>query len=110
MCCPSSKGFEPAIPDLSNPTVVVVNNTPGVRRRGGEGGEEERSRGIPVVENNLVEEELDNVDREELEDTNIVEKQEEGGRHEEDFGEHLEFEYHEFPVFIGDYAISDEFP
>ena len=102
VCCPS-KGFEPE----SIPTVVVVN-TPGVRR-GGDEIEEERSRGVPVVEDNLVEEEMDFVDREELEDTNTVEKQE-GGRHEEDFGEHLEFEYQEFPVFIGDYAISDEFP
>ena len=106
VCCPS-KGFEPATPGLSKPTVVVVN-TPGVRR-GGDEGEEERSRGIPVVEDNFVEEELDFADREEVEDTNTVEKQE-GGRHEEDFGEHLEFEYQEFPVFIGDYAISDEFP
>ena len=108
VCCPS-KGFErPTPPGLSTPTVVVVN-TPGVRR-GGE-SEEERSRGIPpVVEDNFVEEELDAADREELEDTNTVEKQEEGERHEEDFGEHLEFEYQEFPVFIGDYAISDEFP
>ena len=105
VCCPS-EGFKPATPDPSTPTVVV--NTPGVRR-GGESEEEERSRGIPVVEDNFVEEELDYADREELGDTNIVEKQE-GERHEEDFGEHLEFEYHEFPVFIGDYAISDEFP
>ena len=52
---------------------------------------------FPVQEDNFLEaeEELDTV---------------EGERHEEDFGEHLEFEYHEFPVFIGDYAISDEFP
>ena len=107
VCCPS-KGFEPASPGLSNPTVV---NTPGVRR-GGEGEEEERSRGIPVVEDNFVEEELDYSDNKEveLEDTNTVVEKEEGERHEEDFGEHLEFEYHEFPVFIGDYAISDEFP
>ena len=110
VCCPS-KGFEPATPPpgLSIPTVVVVNS-PGVRR-GGTSEEEERSRGIPpVVEDNFVEEELDADDREELEDTDTVEKQEEGERHEEDFGEHLEFEYQEFPVFIGDYAISDEFP
>ena len=107
VCCPS-KGFEPASPGLSNPTVV---NTPGVRR-GGEGEEEERSRGIPVVEDNFVEEELDYSDNKEveLEDTKTVVEKEEGERHEEDFGEHLEFEYHEFPVFIGDYAISDEFP
>ena len=86
-------------------------NTPGVRR-GGEGEEEERSRGIPVVEDNFVEEELDYSDNKEveLEDTNTVVEKEKGERHEEDFGEHLEFEYQEFPVFIGDYAISDEFP
>ena len=64
-----------------------------------------------MVEDNFVEEELDYRDKEvELEDTNTVVEKEEGERHEEDFGEHLEFEYHEFPVFIGDYVISDEFP
>ena len=55
---------------------------------------------FPVQEDNFLEAE------EELDASNTVE----GERHEEDFGEHLEFEYHEFPVFIGDYAISDEFP
>ena len=66
---------------------------------------------VEEVEDNLVEtdEVLDNSNREEIEDTNTVERQEEGG-YEEDFGEHLEFEYQEFPPFIGDYAISDEFP
>ena len=61
---------------------------------------------VEEVEDNSVrtDEVLDNSNREEIEDTNTVERQ------EEDFGEHLEFEYHEFPVFIGDYAISDEFP
>ena len=61
---------------------------------------------VEEVEDNLVEtdEVLDNSNREEIEDTNTVERQ------EEDFGEHLEFEYQEFPPFIGDYAISDEFP
>ena len=105
MCCPS-KGFEPASADSGFSGVV---NTPGVRR-GGQ-SEEERSRGIPGVEDNLVktDEVVDNSNREEIEDTNTVERQD-GGRHEEDFGEHLEFEYQEFPPFIGDYAISDEFP
>ena len=109
VCCPS-EGFEPATPGLNTPTVVVVN-TPGVRR-GGEGEEEERSGGIPVLEDNFVEEEQDYPDNKEveLEDTNTMVEKEEGERHEEDFGEHLEFEYHEFPVFLGDYAISDEFP
>ena len=65
---------------------------------------------VEEVEDNLVttDEVVDNSNREEIEDTNTVERQE--GRHEEDFGEHLEFEYQEFPPFIGDYAISDEFP
>ena len=109
MCCPS-KGFDPASdPNLADSGFSGVVNTPGVRR-GGQ-SEEERSRGIPGVEDNLVktDEVVDNSNREEIEDTNTVERQE-GGRHEEDFGEHLEFEYQEFPPFIGDYAISDEFP
>ena len=65
---------------------------------------------VEEVEGNSVrtDEVVDNSNREEIEDTNTVERQE--GRHEEDFGEHLEFEYQEFPPFIGDYAISDEFP
>ena len=87
-------------------------NTPGVRRGGDSGGEEERSRGIPMVEDNLVEEELDYSESDNKEEiTNTVVEKEEGERHqEEDFGEHLEFQYQEVPVFIGDYAISDEFP
>ena len=65
---------------------------------------------VEEVEDNLVttDEVVDNSNREEIEGMNTVERQE--GRHEEDFGEHLEFEYQEFPPFIGDYAISDEFP
>ena len=109
MCCPS-KGFDPTNdPNLADSGFSGVVNTPGVRR-GGQ-NEEERSRGIPGVEDNLVktDEVLNNSNREEIEDTNTVERQD-GGRHEEDFGEHLEFEYQEFPPFIGDYAISDEFP
>ena len=109
MCCPS-KGFDPTNdPNLADSGFSGVVNTPGVRR-GGQ-SEEERSRGIPGVEDNLVktDEVLNNSNREEIEDTNTVERQD-GGRHEEDFGEHLEFEYQEFPPFIGDYAISDEFP
>ena len=117
MCCPSQE-FDPASdPNLADSGFSGVVNTPGVRR-GGQ-SEEERSRGIPGVEDNLVEEVednlvttdevVDNSNREEIEDTNTVERQD-GGRHEEDFGEHLEFEYQEFPPFIGDYAISDEFP
>ena len=108
MCCPS-KGFEPASDhNLADSGFSGVVNTPGLRR-GGQ-SEEERSRGIPGVEDNLVktDEVVNNSNREEIEDTNTVERQE--GRHEEDFGEHLEFEYQEFPPFIGDYAISDEFP
>ena len=108
MCCPS-KGFDPASdPNLAVSGFSGVVNTPGLRR-GGQ-SEEERSRGIPGVEDNLVktDEVVNNSNREEIEDTNTVERQE--GRHEEDFGEHLEFEYQEFPPFIGDYAISDEFP
>ena len=109
MCCPSQE-FDPASdPNLADSGFSGVVNTPGVRR-GGQ-SEEERSRGIPGVEDNLVktDEVVNNSNREEIEDTNTVERQEEG-RHEEDFGEHLEFEYQEFPPFIGDYAISDEFP
>ena len=108
MCCPSQE-FDPASdPNLADSGFSGVVNTPGVRR-GGQ-SEEERSRGIPGVEDNLVktDEVVNNSNREEIEDTNTVERQE--GRHEEDFGEHLEFEYQEFPPFIGDYAISDEFP
>jgi len=108
VCCPS-KGFDPTNdPNLADSGFSGVVNTPGVRR-GGQ-SEEERSRGIPGVEDNLVktDEVVNNSNREEIEDTNTVERQE--GRHEEDFGEHLEFEYQEFPPFIGDYAISDEFP
>ena len=109
MCCPSQE-FDPASdPNLADSGFSGVVNTPGVRR-GGQ-SEEERSRGIPGVEDNLVktDEVADNSNSEEIEDTNTVERQD-GGRHEEDFGEHLEFEYQEFPPFIGDYAISDEFP
>ena len=95
VCCPA-KGFDPSLQPVS---------TPGVRRRGGQ-SEKERSGGVPVLENFPVQEDNFLEAEEELDASNTVE----GERHEEDFGEHLEFEYHEFPVFIGDYAISDEFP
>ena len=59
MCCPS-KGFEPASdPNLADSGFSGVVNTPGVRR--GTQSEEERSRGIPGVEDNLVEEVEDNL-------------------------------------------------
>ena len=83
-------------------TCFSVELRTAVIERGGQ-SEKERSGGVPVLENFPVQE--DNF-LEAEEEVDVVE----GERHEEDFGEHLEFEYHEFPVFIGDYAISDEFP